>query len=199
MACCHDPCCSPNPADDRRPREIGVFTYARSFKAASAIAFGLLLWGAEARAEDGTHDDSGGEHGFVIEIGPAAEWPLKGERANYGGTVAVEKEVIENWLEIELGVTGLETSGRGELATDLLFKKPFRLAPTVEFMVGVGPEITRSLDGPDRGTTASAEFVLDFMFWPGGNVGWYVEPAATINRAGRKSVGMTGGVTFAFP
>jgi hypothetical protein len=171
----------------------------RSLKVASAIVAGLLFWGADARAGEGTPEESGAEHGLVLEIGPAAEWPLKGERANYGGNIAVEKEVIENGLEIELGVSGLGTSGRGELATDLLFKKPFSLSPTVEFMVGVGPEITRSLNGPDRGTTASAEFVLDFMFWPGGNVGWFVEPAATINGAGRKSLGLTGGLTFAFP
>ena len=150
-------------------------------------------------AEDEARDDSGEEQGFVLKIGPAAEWPLKGERANYGGNVAVEKELIENWLEIERGVVGLGTSGRSELATDFLFKQPLCLLPTVEFFVGAGPEIARSLNGPDKGTTASAEFVHDFIFWPSGNFGWYLDPAATFNGTGRKSVGVTGGLAFAFP
>jgi hypothetical protein len=171
----------------------------RSLKVASAIVAGLLFGGTDVRAEEGTREDNGDERGLVLEIGPAAEWPLKGERANYGGNIAVEKEVIENWLEIELGFSGLGTSGRGGLATDFLLKKPFSLSPTVEFMVGVGSEITRSLNGPNKGTTASAEFVAEFMFWPCGNVGWYVEPAATIDGAGRKSLSLTGGLTLAFP
>jgi hypothetical protein len=54
------------------------------------------------------------EPNFVLEIGPAAEWPLHGERANYGGNIALAKEAIETWLELEFGVTGLATSGRGE-------------------------------------------------------------------------------------
>jgi hypothetical protein len=38
---------------------------------------------------------------------PAGEWPSR-ERANFGGTFAVEKSVIENWLEIEAGLTMLD-------------------------------------------------------------------------------------------
>jgi hypothetical protein len=166
---------------------------------APAVGLALLLWGTGADAEDNTQDDGGKEHGLVLELGPAAEWPLGGERANYGGNIAVEKGVIEDWLELELGVTGLATSGRGELSTDLLFKKPFRLSPTVELMIGAGPEITQTLNGPDKGTAASAELALDLMFWPNGNVGWYVEPTWSINpRTGQNSFGMTGGLTIGF-
>jgi hypothetical protein len=86
---------------------------------------------AQARSED---NERGGlvtteEPNFVLEIGPAAEWPLHGEQANYGGTVSVEKEVIDNWLELETGMKGLGTSGHGELSGDLLFNKPSRLSP----------------------------------------------------------------------
>jgi hypothetical protein len=91
---------------------------------------------------------------------------------------------------LQLGITGLATSGRGEVSTDLLFKKPFRLSPTLEFMIGAGPEVTQTLSGPDKGTATSAELVLDFMFWPSGNVGWYVEPTWSINpRTGQNSFG----------
>jgi hypothetical protein len=139
------------------------------------------------------------EHSFVLEIGPAAEWPLNGERNNYGGTVAIEKEVIENWLELEFGVTALGTSGRKELSMDLLFKKPFHISPTFEFMIGAGPSIARTVNGPERKTSKSAEFVLDFMFWPHQNIGWYVEPSWTITPAtGDKSLGMTGGLLVGF-
>jgi hypothetical protein len=91
---------------------------------------------------------------------------------------------------LELGITGLATSGRGEISTDLLFKKPFRLSPTVEFMIGAGPEVTQTLSGPDKGTATSAELALDFMFWRSRNVGWYVEPTWSINpRTGQNSFG----------
>ena len=103
-------------------------------------------------AHEPERDSSGQDHALVLELDPAAEWPLQRYRPNYGGNIAVEKEVIEDWLEVELGLTGLGTSGRGKLSTDLLIKKPFRLSPTFEFMNGAGPEITRTLSGSDRGT-----------------------------------------------
>jgi hypothetical protein len=55
-----------------------------------------LLWGASANAQDNAQDGAGEEHGVVLEVGLAAEWPLGGERANYSGNIAVGKEVIEN-------------------------------------------------------------------------------------------------------
>ena len=160
---------------------------------AAATSIFFSLWAAAALADSG-------EHSLVLEIGPAAEWPLHGERSNYGGTIAIEKEVIENWLELELGITALGTSGQRELSADLLFKKPFRLSPAVEFMVGAGPSITRTLTGPDKGTSAAVQFVIDFMFWSHANVGWYVEPAISITPGtGKKSLGMTGGLVIGLP
>ena len=57
---------------------------------------------------------------------------------------------------------------------DLLFKKPFTLSNTVEFMIGAGPEWTYT----DRGSKVAAEFALDFMFWPWPDrkLGWFLEP-----------------------
>ncbi len=42
-------------------------------------------------------------------------------------------------------------------------------------MIGVGPEIVHAT-GPDRTTFWGLSSVLDFMFWPCKNVGWYAEP-----------------------
>jgi hypothetical protein len=66
-----------------------------------------LQWSVDARAGDRSEDNERGglvtteEPNFVLEIRPAAEWPLHGEQANYGGTVGVEEEVIDNWLELD--------------------------------------------------------------------------------------------------
>ena len=139
------------------------------------------------------------EPAFVLEVGPAAEWPLHGERANYGGNIGIEKEVIENWLELEASLTGLGTSGRGELSGDLLFKKPFRLSPDFEFFVGVGPELARTFSGSDRGTSTSVEFATELMYLPSSDVGWYVEPAFSVAPTTRKKAfGVTGGFAIGF-
>jgi hypothetical protein len=135
----------------------------------------------------------------VLEISPAGEWPLN-DRPNFGGMFAVEKTIIENWLEIEVGLTTLGTTGHTELSGDILFKKPFRISPTFEFMIGAGPSISQALNGEDRSTTVSAAFALDFMFWPSKNVGWFIEPTWTINpRNGQHSFGASAGLLIGIP
>src|ERR1700730_9497841 len=101
-----------------------------------AVVFGTV--GAVAQ------DDR--EHALVLKMGPAGEWPSH-ERGNFGGTFAIEKSIIENWLEIEAGVTMLGTNGHNQLSGDIIFKKPFRISPNFEFMIGVGPSISRTLNG----------------------------------------------------
>src|SRR5256885_2038419 len=76
------------------------------------------------------------DHSVVLEIGPAGEWPLGREHANYGGMLAAEITPIENWLELEFGITAQGASGKSELSADLLFKKPFRISPTFEQEIG---------------------------------------------------------------
>jgi hypothetical protein len=56
---------------------------------ALATAVGCLFALGHARAEER-------EHAYVLEIGPAGEWPLKGEKNNFGGSFAVESTLIEN-------------------------------------------------------------------------------------------------------
>jgi hypothetical protein len=137
------------------------------------------------------------DRGWVLEIGPAAEWPLQGDTPNYGANIAVEREVIEGWLEIELGMSGLWTTGRGELSWDLLFKKPFTLSPTVELMVGAGPSFSQPTNGTNG--TASITFALDLMVWPKPRMGWFVEPTFSVTPGtGQTSVGGTAGILFSF-
>jgi uncharacterized protein YraI len=148
----------------------------------------------------GAHEERDAEHAWVLEIGTAGEWPLNGERPNFGGTIAAEIEPIENWLEIEFGLSTLATTGHTELSGDVLFKKPFRLSPTVEFMVGAGPSLSQTLNGADRGTSVSAEFALDFMFWPTKDVGWFIEPTWSVNpRNGQQSAAVSIGMLIGFP
>jgi hypothetical protein len=177
----------------------------RALRIRIALAIGTLSALVGSQDAHGREQNEEGELGateepnFVLEIGPAAEWPLHGG-ANYGGTVAVEKEVNEAWLELEAGFTGLGTSGRGELSGDLLFKKPFRLvAPESEFFIGVGPEIAHTFNGSDRGTLARIEFATELMFLPRTGVGWYLEPAFSVAPAtGEKSFGFSAGLAVRF-
>jgi hypothetical protein len=148
----------------------------------------------------GTHEEGGADHAFILEIGTAGEWPLAGERPNFGGTIAGEVEPIENWLELEFGFTTLATAGHTELSADLLFKKPFRFSPTVEFMVGAGPSLSRPLKGAEQGNSWSTEFALDWMFWPTKNFGWYIEPTWSVNpRNGQQSAAVSIGILIGFP
>ena len=114
------------------------------------------------------------DHTIVYEIGAAGDWE-PGEAVHPGGTFAFEITPIEHWLELEIGVTAIATDRGTELSSDILFKKPWQLSPTAELMIGAGPEIVRA-SGSDRGTFWGAEGVIDLMFWPKRNVGWYVEP-----------------------
>jgi hypothetical protein len=165
----------------------------KSILAAAGLCLALVFGAAGAIAQDDR------EHALVLKMGPAGEWP-RHDRANFGGTFAVEKSIIENWLEIEVGLTALGTNGQNELSGDIIFKKPFRISPTFEFMVGVGPSISRPLNGEDQSTTVSAAFTLDFMFWPTPNIGWFVEPTWTVNpRNGQQSFAASVGLLIGIP
>jgi hypothetical protein len=157
-------------------------------------------WATATRANLITEREEGPEHSLVVEIGPAGEWPLNGERPNLGGTIAAEIEPIENWLELEFGFTTLSTAGHTELSGDVLFKKPFPLSPTAEFMAGLGPSFSRTLNGPDRGDSWSIEFALDWMFWPTKNLGWFIEPTWSVNpRNGQQAAAVSIGILIGFP
>ena len=162
----------------------------------TAIFMSCVLGAAVACAQD----SDGADYALVLEVGGAGEWPVRGGASNFGGTLAGEVTPIENWLELELGVTALATAGYTELSGDFLFKKPFRLSSVAEFMIGAGPSLVRTLSGREKGTSLSAEFDLDFMFWSRSNLGWYVEPSWSVDpKNGERSVGLNAGLLIGLP
>jgi hypothetical protein len=62
------------------------------------------------------------------------------------------------------------------------------------------PIYSQTLNGPERGGTWSAEFLLDWMFWPTKNLGWFIEPAWSVNpKNGQHSAAVGVGVLTGFP
>jgi hypothetical protein len=150
----------------------------RRFFGIAMLGIVLWGWGMTAAAQDqkkpeATGPDEG-EHSIVFEFGAAGDWsPAEGFHP--GGTFAFEVTPVENWLELEFGVTAIRSGTSTEASVDVLFKKPWQFSRAFEFMIGVGPEIVHAT-GPGHPTFWGLEGVLDFMFWPRKNVGWYVEP-----------------------
>jgi hypothetical protein len=142
----------------------------------------------------------GKEDKAVIELGGAFSRSISESGWSLGPTVAVEVTPIENWLELEAGVTPSFTSNSTEWSTDLLFKKPWTLSQRIEFMAGIGPEWVHLKENNLTTNSISAEGVLDFMFWNKNHrFGWYLEPDLEINsgRGHEKALGMSGGLLIA--
>lgn len=143
------------------------------------------------------------EPAAVVELGGATNWSVTNGGSTFGPTAAVEVTPIENWLELELGVTPLFARHSTEWDTDLLFKKPWTLSKKVEFMVGVGPEWVHAIKYGMTTNSASGEALLDFMFWPSRKhrFGWYLEPGYEYNfgRGHEQSLGISGGLLIAIP
>jgi hypothetical protein len=141
------------------------------------------------------------EPAAVVELGANAGRSLNDVASSVGPTVAVEVTPIENWLELEGGVARLFGRHSTEWDTDLLFKKPWTLSRTVEFMFGVGPEWIRTNRQGAVTDSVAGEVVLDFMFWPGSKhrFGWYLEPSYEYDFAHghEQSVGVSGGLLIA--
>ena len=162
----------------------------------------VLLAAMLASAGQACAQDTDKEAAAVAEVGAAGEAGLKGGSA-FGPSLALEVTPIEHWLELESGVSMLLRKGQTEWDTDLLFKKPYTLSDWVEFMAGVGPQWVRVSEGGKVRDTASAEAVLDFMFWPRTrhDFGWYLEPSYTydFSPGHEQSVGVSAGLLIAIP
>jgi hypothetical protein len=76
----------------------------------------------------------------ILELGAATSWNLSGGAATFAPNLAAEVTPIENWLELEAGVSPFYTRNSTEWDTDLLFKKPWTISRKAEFMLGVGPQ-----------------------------------------------------------
>jgi hypothetical protein len=136
------------------------------------------------------------DHALVLEIGAVVDWERAERAVHTGGTFAFEVTPIENQLELEVGIAAIRADGGVETPVDVLFKKPWQLSPQFEFMIGAGPEIVHA-SGPQHATFWGVVVVLDFMFWPRKNIGWYVEPGYEITFHGgtpHRGLGVSGGL-----
>jgi len=161
-------------------------------------AASLLVFVTFARAQDKKVEEAAA----VIEVGANPSRDLRERTSSFGPTVAVEVSPIENWLELEMGVTPSFGHQTTEWSTDLLFKKPWTLSRTVEFMAGIGPEWIHSREGGVSSNAIAGEAALDFMFWPARwkhRYGWYVEPAYeySFGRRHERSIGVSFGFLIA--
>ena len=139
----------------------------------------------------------------VVELGGAGEWALNGARSSVGPSAAVEFAPIKNWLVVETGITTLFSRGQTEWDTDLIFKKPFDLSPTVEFEPGIGPVWMHRVGGTGIANSIGAEAVLDFMFWPAPDrkLGWFLEPSYSysFSKDHEQSLGVSVGLLIPIP
>ena len=144
---------------------------------------GLLLSCTNAFAQA---PDNGPKEAAVVELGGAAERSLTEGNSSFGPTVAVEFTPIENWLELEAGVTPLFRRHSTEWSTDLLFKK----------------WIHTNAYGKKR-NSAGIEVAPDFMFWPSRKhkFGWYLEPSYDykFGPGHEHSLGVSGGLLISIP
>ena len=141
------------------------------------------------------------EPAAIVELGGDPGWYLKNGGSNFGPTAAVEVTPVENWLELEMGVTPAFSHHSTEWDTDFLFKKPWTLSEKVEFMFGIGPEWIHTRAYRMMTNSVGGEAVLDFMLWPSAKhrLGWYLEPGYEYNfgRGHERSVGISGGLLIA--
>lgn len=137
----------------------------------------------------------------IVELGAATGWNFSGGAATFAPNVAAEVTPIENWLELEAGVSPFYTRKSTEWDTDLLFKKPWTISRKAEFMLGIGPEWVHLRQKGKTMNSISGELAGDFMFWPTRKhrFGWYLEPAYDYSFAGghQQSVGMSAGLLLA--
>jgi len=143
------------------------------------------------------------EPAAVVELGAAANRSLTEGQSSFGPTVAVEVTPIENWLELEAGVTPLFRRHSTEWSIDFLFKKPWTLSDKIEFMLGVGPEWIHTNAHGIKMNSVAAEVAPDFMFWLSGKhrLGWYFEPSYEykFGLGHEHSLGITGGLLIGIP
>jgi len=134
----------------------------------------------------------------IVEVGAATSWTTTGGAASFAPNLAAETTPIEDWLEIEAGISPFFTRNSTEWDTDFLFKKPWKLSPKAEFMLGVGPEWVYLRQHGTTSNSISGEVAGDFMFWPNGRhrFGWYLEPAYDYSFMGghQQSVGISAGL-----
>ena len=136
------------------------------------------------------------ENKIVVGIGGAGEYAFKENSIAPGGNIMFEASLIEGWLTLGLSVSALKGAEGAEVPIDLLIKKPFKLAPAVEMIVGIGPEFlyVSTAEGPN--VFVGGELAVGFLFWPSKHVGFWIEPAYDlVAKDGlSQSIAVSGGV-----
>lgn len=161
-----------------------------------AVLISMLSWSHIGAAQEAAVDD----HAAVIEVGAASEHSVSGGSSSFGAALGIEVTPIENWLELEFGVAALRSSAQTELSSDVIFKKPFRLTETSEFMIGLGPFVSRTFNSAQSGSSHGIEVDLDFTFWPRKDIGWFLEPSwSRTSGSGERAIGLTVGLLFGWP
>jgi hypothetical protein len=138
----------------------------------------------------------------IVELGSAGQWGLHGG-SSYGPSLSVETTPIPDILELEAGVTPFFSSGQTEWDCDFLFKKPFDLSNSLEFMIGAGPEWAHTVSHGATSDAVGAEAALDFMYWPmqDRKFGFFLEPAYgySFGRGHEQSVSVSVGLLIPIP
>ena len=160
------------------------------------LVFCVMLMAAPlcARAE---------EPSAIVEIGGAGQWSVKGAGSSYGPNLGAETTPIPDILELEADVTPFFSRGQTEWDFDFLFKKPFDLTDSLEFMAGVGPEWDHTVSHGADSDEVGAEVAGDFMYWPSPErrFGFYLEPAYgySFSRGHDQSVSVSVGLLIPIP
>jgi hypothetical protein len=142
------------------------------------------------------------EPSAILEVGAAANWNTTSGTPTFAPSLAVEMTPVENWLELELGVSPFYTHNSAEWDTDLLFKKPWTISRKAEFG-GRWPAVVSPHPKWKDGELDSGRGAGDFMFWPTRKhrLGWFVEPSYDYSFAGghQQSIGMSTGLLIGLP
>ena len=144
-------------------------------KATITVITGLLIVAGGALAEEKEKSD---KSSVVVEFGGGGEWDVHGGAGAYGPYLALEYEVIEHWLEIETAVAPRFSNGQAEVEFELIFKKPFELSKSLEFLIGAGPVwVHRTEESPKA--SIAGEAIVELVYWPWDDhkVGFFVSPA----------------------
>ena len=145
-----------------------VFTLAGAYL---FLFFCLPAHGQTSSKASSGHPQKAGEDKdpiAIVELGAATSWNFSGGAPTFAPNLAAEMTPIENWLELEAGVSPFYTRKSTEWDTDLLFKKPWTISRKAEFMLGVGPEWVHLRENGKVSNSISGEVAGDFMFWPTG-------------------------------
>jgi hypothetical protein len=112
-----------------------------------------------ASAQGATAAEKDNDPLWVAMIGVAGEWDVPGGSFSGGPSLAVEFNVIKDWLEIEMGGAKLFRGSNWEFENEVVFRKPFTLSETTELMVGLGPMWSKAKGENGKvGTTFVADF-----------------------------------------